>query len=57
MPGVITLTTDFGLQDHYVAVMKAVMMKMVPDVSFIDISHTIPPQDVMAGAWVFAMLR
>lgn len=52
MPGVITLTTDFGLQDHYVAVMKAVMMKMVPDVSFIDISHKIPPQDVMAGAWV-----
>lgn len=52
MPGVITLTTDFGLQDHYVAAMKAVMMRMKPDVSFVDISHSIPPQDVMAGAWV-----
>lgn len=52
MPGVITLTTDFGLQDHYVAVMKAVMMRLAPGVTFVDISHTIPPQDVMAGAWV-----
>lgn len=52
MSRIITLTTDFGLQDHYVSVMKAVMLDIVPDVRFIDVSHEIAPQDVMAGAWV-----
>lgn len=52
MSRIITLTTDFGLQDHYVSVMKAVMLDIIPDARFIDISHEIPPQDVMAGAWV-----
>lgn len=52
MSRIITLTTDFGLQDHYVSVMKAVMLDIAPDVRFIDVSHEIPPQDVMAGAWV-----
>lgn len=52
MSRIITLTTDFGNQDHYVSVMKAVMLDIIPDTRFIDISHEIPPQDVMAGAWV-----
>lgn len=52
MSRIITLTTDFGLQDHYVSVMKAVMLDIVPDARFIDVSHEIAPQDVMAGAWV-----
>lgn len=48
----ITLTTDFGCQDHYVGVMKAVILGICPDVRLVDISHDIPAQDVMAGAWV-----
>ncbi|MCG8373638.1 MAG: SAM-dependent chlorinase/fluorinase [Balneolales bacterium] len=52
MGNIITLTTDFGTQDHYVSVMKAVMLGIAPDVRFIDISHHIPAQDIMAGAWV-----
>lgn len=52
MRPIITLTTDFGLQDHYVSVMKAIMLRIEPDVRFIDVSHDVPPQDVMAGAWV-----
>lgn len=52
MSSVITLTTDFGVQDHYVGVMKAVLLSIVPDARLIDISHEIPPQDIMAGAWV-----
>ena len=52
MSKLITLTTDFGLQDHYVSAMKAVMLGIAPDVRFVDISHEIPPQDIMAGAWV-----
>jgi S-adenosylmethionine hydrolase len=52
MSRIITLTTDFGTQDHYVSVMKAVMLGIAPTAQFIDISHHIPPQDIMAGAWV-----
>lgn len=49
---IVTLTSDFGLQDHYVAAMKAVILGINPEVRLIDISHQIPPQDIMAGAWV-----
>jgi S-adenosylmethionine hydrolase len=52
MPPIITLTTDFGTQDHYVGAMKAVMLSIAPEARFVDISHEIPPQDIMAGAWV-----
>jgi S-adenosylmethionine hydrolase len=51
-PPIITLTTDFGLQDHYVSAMKAVILGINPNARIVDISHEIPPQDVMAGAWV-----
>lgn len=49
---VITLTTDFGLQDYYVGALKGVMLNIAPTVRLVDISHDIPPQDIMAGAWV-----
>lgn len=49
---IITLTTDFGSQDYYVGAMKAVILQICPDIRFVDISHDISPQDIMAGAWV-----
>lgn len=52
MRNVITLTTDFGLQDYYVSAMKAVMLNIAPEVRMTDISHQVPSQDIMAGAWV-----
>lgn len=52
MRRVITLTTDFGLQDYYVSAMKAVMLGIAPEVRLIDVSHDIPSQDIMAGSWV-----
>lgn len=52
MSQIITLTTDFGLQDYYVSAMKAVMLGLAPKARLIDVSHDIPPQDIMAGAWV-----
>jgi len=52
MRNVITLTTDFGLQDYYVSAMKAVILDIAPDVRLIDISHDIPSQDIMAGSWI-----
>jgi S-adenosylmethionine hydrolase len=50
----IALVTDFGLRDHYAGAMKAVAMGICPDVTFIDISHDIPPHDVLAGAFEIA---
>lgn len=46
----ITLLTDFGLRDEYVAVMKGVIWNISPDVQIADISHSIRPQNVLAGA-------
>jgi S-adenosylmethionine hydrolase len=52
MRPVITLLTDFGLEDGYVAAMKAVMLRICPEVLFVDITHSIPPQNVRSGAFV-----
>lgn len=48
----ITLTTDFGTRDAYVAAMKGTMLNLCPDVRFVDITHEISPQDVMEAAFV-----
>ncbi len=48
----ITLTTDFGLQDGYVGVMKGVMATIAPGVPMVDLTHLIPPQDVRSAAYV-----
>src|SRR5262249_60081677 len=45
----ITLTTDFGLADPFVGVMKGVIAGRAPGCTAIDLTHAIPPQDVMAG--------
>jgi S-adenosylmethionine hydrolase len=47
---VIALLTDFGMRDHYVGTMKGVMLGICPEATFVDISHDVPPHDVMAGA-------
>lgn len=46
----ITLTTDFGTTDTYVAQMKGVIAGIAPDVRVIDGTHDIPAQDILAGA-------
>ncbi len=48
----ITLTTDFGLTDPWVGIMKGVIATRAPGVEVVDVSHGIPPQDVLAGALV-----
>ena len=45
----ITLTTDFGLADSYVGVMKGVILGRCPFARLIDLTHHIPPQDVLAA--------
>jgi len=47
---IVVLLTDFGTRDHYVASMKGVILGLCPDATLVDVSHEIPPQDVLAGA-------
>jgi S-adenosylmethionine hydrolase len=47
---VIALLTDFGTRDHYAGTMKGVVLGICPDATFVDISHHVPPHDVLAGA-------
>lgn len=46
----IALLSDFGLRDHYAGTMKGVMLGIAPDVTLVDISHDIPPHDVLTAA-------
>jgi S-adenosylmethionine hydrolase len=48
---VISLTTDFGLEDPYVGVMKGVILSVNPEARIVDLSHGIPSHDVLAGAF------
>jgi len=52
MSSIITLTTDFGLTDAYVAAMKGVILSINPGVTLVDICHTISPQDVAQAAFI-----
>jgi S-adenosylmethionine hydrolase len=54
MGAVITLTTDFGLADGYVAAMKGVMLGINPEATLVDISHGIRPQDIAQAAFVLS---
>ena len=46
MRPLITLLTDFGTADGYVAEMKGVLYSLAPEARVVDLSHEIPPQDV-----------
>lgn len=51
---IITLTTDFGLSDSYVAAMKGVLRTRCPQARIDDLSHAIAPQDIFAAAYFLA---
>jgi S-adenosylmethionine hydrolase len=46
----VTLTTDFGTNDHYVGVLKGVILEITPDAQIVDISHAVQAFDVLDGA-------
>jgi S-adenosylmethionine hydrolase len=48
------LLTDFGTDDVYVGVMKAVLLGICPTARLVDLTHAIPPQDVALGALALA---
>ena len=47
---IITLTTDFGSNDHFVGAMKGVILDIVPDAQIVDICHAVQAFDVLDGA-------
>jgi S-adenosylmethionine hydrolase len=47
---IITLLTDFGVQDEYVGVLKGVILSTNPNATIVDISHAIPAQNITAAA-------
>lgn len=49
---IITLTTDFGTSDSYVAQMKGVILGINPAARIVDVTHAVPPQDVLKGATI-----
>ena len=48
----ITLTTDFGLRDGYVAAMKGAILSCNAELLLIDVTHEIPPGEIAAAAYV-----
>jgi S-adenosylmethionine hydrolase len=51
---IITLTTDFGLNDHFVGTIKGVILDIIPDVEIVDICHSVQAFDVFDGALTIA---
>jgi S-adenosylmethionine hydrolase len=50
--GLITLTTDFGLRDGYVAAMKGVILRIFPEARLVDVTHGITAGDILEASLV-----
>ena len=56
--GLITLTTDFGLREPFVGIMKGVMLAHAADLRFVDMAHEVSAfQPIEAGFWLSRALR
>jgi S-adenosyl-L-methionine hydrolase (adenosine-forming) len=51
---IVTLTTDFGINDHFVGTMKGVILNIAPDAEIVDINHAVQAFDVLDGALTIA---
>lgn len=49
---IITLTTDFGLKDHFVGVLKGSIYRELPDAKIVDISHDVAPFNIQECAYI-----
>jgi S-adenosylmethionine hydrolase len=52
MSSIITLTTDFGYDDAYVAAVKGAILNINPQATIVDVSHSIRPQDILQAAFI-----
>jgi S-adenosylmethionine hydrolase len=53
---IVSLITDFGTCDGYVGEMKGVLLERAPGVELVDVTHDVPPGDILAGSWVLARI-
>jgi len=51
---IVTLTSDFGLNDQFVGTMKGVILNIAPDAEIVDINHAVQAFDVLDGALTIA---
>jgi S-adenosyl-L-methionine hydrolase (adenosine-forming) len=49
---IVTLLTDFGSSDSYVAEMKGVLLGRCPAAMLVDVTHSVPPGDIRSGAYL-----
>ncbi len=49
---IISLITDFGQNQHFVGEMKGVILKINPDARIIDLTHNIPPFDIVTASYI-----
>ena len=49
---IITLTTDFGLHDYYVGIIKGAILCQNPNVNIVDISHNIDAYDIVQASFI-----
>jgi S-adenosylmethionine hydrolase len=54
MAPIITLTTDFGTADAYVASMKGVILGLNPEAVIVDITHAVEPQNILQAAFILS---
>ena len=54
---IITLTTDFGISDSYVAQMKGVILGINPGAIIVDISHQIEPHNIREAAYILSTVQ
>jgi S-adenosylmethionine hydrolase len=54
MPPIVTLTTDFGLSDHYAGVMKGVILGICPKAQIVDITHECGAYNISEAAFTIA---
>ncbi len=48
---VVTMITDFGTRDYYVALLKGTILREILNCQFVDVTHQVPPQDIMEAAF------
>lgn len=53
---IITLTTDFGASDHYVACMKGIILQLAADARIVDVTHQIQRHDVVHAAFTLRQI-
>ena len=54
MSPIVTLTTDFGYDDAYVAAVKGAILNINPAASIVDVTHSVRPHDILQGAFILS---